>query len=147
MNLSKALKEKNKLASEYQKVLSRFQQGNSSIEGSTKRYSSKVLLDDVINMRNALIRLKTAIHKASEPVRVHIFALSELKTYLSILERMDTKEGVEINTNYSGPNTETKYVADFNQNTMDTMIKNIKEEIDNIQDEIDLFNATTQVEI
>lgn len=145
MNLSKALKEKNKLAGEYQKLLRKFQSSNCTIEGSTKKYDAKELLLEVIQMRDNLINLKTSIHKASEPIRNSIFALSELKTFLSTLESIDTRNGVEISSNYNGK-FETKYTSDINQEEMDNIVKGVKTEIELIQDEIDVFNATTKID-
>jgi len=144
MNISKALKEKNKLALEYQKVLRKALQNNSSVVGSEKNYSGKELLTKAILLRDDLIVLKTKIHTASQPIREKIFAISELKSYLQSIESMPTKNGKEVINNYNG-NTETLYVAEITQIELDEMVENVKAGIELMQDEIDTFNAITSI--
>lgn len=144
MNISKALKQKNKLALEYQKILRKTLQNNSGVVGSEKNYSSRELLAKTISLRNDLITIKTKIHLASEPIRNSIFTISELKSYLATIEGMPTKNGRDTNSNYNGV-TEIIYEAEITQKELDEMVETTKKEIEDLQDVIDVFNATTSI--
>jgi cell fate (sporulation/competence/biofilm development) regulator YmcA (YheA/YmcA/DUF963 family) len=99
---------------------------------------------EVINKRDDLIKFKTAIHLTSEPIREKIFRLSELKNYLSNLNRLNTTEG---NVKSRGYGTEdvTTYACTINEIQKQSLLESIQTEIEDIQDEIDTFNATTEL--
>jgi len=144
MKLSKALKLKNKKISEYNNTFTRMISANSYDIDSKRYYNTDELHVEVINKRDDLIKFKTAIHLTSEPIREKIFRLSELKNYLSNLNRLNTTEG---NVKSRGYGTEdvTTYACTINEIQKQSLLESIQTEIEDIQDEIDTFNATTEL--
>lgn len=144
MNLSKALKLKNKKVTEQSETLNLLLRSNSYDVDSKKIYNSKELLEKYEKQVNDLVKLKTAIHLTSEPIRSKIFMLSELKASLTRLGSLDTLEGTVKQTTYAG-NSAITYKVDIDELTKQQIIKQYQDDIERIQDEIDVFNATTEL--
>lgn len=142
MNIAQALKEKNKVTSELSKLWSRFRQYNSVNSGETQAYDPAKTWDDILIAQIRLVDLKTRIHDASSPVRSKIFSLSEKKAQIQNLRGLDTTSGT-MNDRYSG--APIVRVATFNILWKDQMIEKIESEIEEIQEELDRFNHTTQI--
>jgi hypothetical protein len=146
MKLSKALKLKNKKINEYNSLIIKMVTNNSYDIDINKVYNSKELYKEVTIKMNELIQLKTEIHTTSEPIRSLIFRLSELKNLLINTERLDTSEGIVKKSNYRGEISSISTLSvDINELEKEELIKGIQEEIENIQDHIDIFNATTEL--
>ena len=108
---------------------------------STKKYLNQ-LNDAQIKLADYL-DLKTAIHTTSEPIRFKIFQLGELKSLLNTLNGLDTKSGVH-KEGYREVTLRT-YEASITEEEKNAKVKNIENSIETIQDEIDTFNATTEL--
>lgn len=145
MKLSKALKLKNKKVTEYNDAKSKMVVHNSYDIDSNKIYNAKDKLGTAKLKLDDLVKFKTAIHKTSEPIREKIFRLSELKTFISSLNMLSTVEGVVKSSNYGGSASVATYKADINEVEKVKLIQSTQDEIDSIQDEIDIFNATTDL--
>jgi hypothetical protein len=143
MNISQALKEKNKKAHHIKKLVERVVQINVQEEGQERTYSSKALLDEAKKELSALVNLKTAIHKASAPVREKIFRLSELKGFVKQLEYLSTETRVVKNRTDGA--VIGKHVAEITTKEHEEFLKATNNEIDKIQEELDAFNHTTSV--
>ena len=144
MKLAKALKLKNKLLKEYNVTLSRTISSNCYDVDTQKVYNSAVLLEEAILQRDRYIALKAAIHSTSEPIRKKIFELGELKSFLSKFESLNTREGIVKDSNYNGTTVKT-YAADISEQRKQEIIKSLEESIEDIQEDIDAFNATTDL--
>ena len=139
MKLAKALKLKNKLLKEYNVTLSRTISSNCyDVDNSA------VLLEEAIVQRDKYVSLKAAIHSTSEPIRKKIFELGELKSFLGKINSLHTTEGIVKESSYSGGTVKT-YAADISEQRKQEIIKSVEESIENIQEEIDVFNATTDL--
>jgi hypothetical protein len=151
MKLSKALKLKNKKVQEYNDTLSKMIANNSYDVECKKNYNSLELYEKAKQQMGDLVLLKTSIHTTSEPIRHKIFLLSELKSFLGNIKVIDTKEGLVKVTGYSRFSTvstgdkPSNYAADINEETKSATIKALEESIENTQEEIDTFNATTDL--
>jgi len=143
MKLAKALKLKNKKVSEYTKTLERMSVSNSIEQSSKKHYNSKALSELAESQMLDLIKLKTAIHNTSEPIRSKIFRIGELKSYLGYINRLSTAEGI-VKSRYQNEEPSV-YIVDFNETEKTSKIKSIQEEIELLQEEMDEFNATTNL--
>ena len=144
MKLAKALKLKNKLLKEYNVTLSRTISSNCYDVDTQKVYNSAVLLQEAIAQRDRYVTLKAAIHSTSEPIRKKIFELGELKSFLGKINSLHTTEGIVKESSYSGGTVKT-YAADISEQRKQEIIKSVEESIENIQEEIDVFNATTDL--
>jgi len=142
MNLAKALKVKNKKLAEYNKTLQKVMAYNSYDVTSKKDYNAKILLDLAETQLQEYVLFKTAIHTASQPVRDKIFLIGELKSLLNRIQNLSTTEGV-YKDRYA-PEGST-FACDINQLEKDAKIEALEAGIEKLQDELDYFNATTEI--
>jgi hypothetical protein len=144
MKLSKALKLKNKKVTDYNNTVTKMVSYNSYDIDTKQSYNSTELYMEVIDKREDLIKFKTAIHLTSEPIREKIFRLGEYKNLLINLNRLSTTEGVVKSRGY-GESDKSTYACSINELQKVEMMDWYQTEIENIQDEIDVFNATTEL--
>jgi hypothetical protein len=142
MNLAKALKVKNKKLAEYNKTLQKVMAYNSYDVTSKKDYNAKTLLDLAETQLQEYVLFKTAIHTASQPVRDKIFLIGELKSLLNRIQNLSTTEGV-YKDRYA-PEGST-FACDINQLEKDAKIEALEAGIEKLQDELDYFNAKTEI--
>lgn len=143
MNIKQALKKKNLLVNEIKQEFAKCMTYNSVEVGNIRPYSAKESLANYITKTNELISLKTAIHKANVPVYGKIFRLSELKSIVKYVNSINCADGKE---RASYGQTEPRYLeVEIGVVERDNMIKAFEVEIDTIQDELDYFNATTEL--
>jgi hypothetical protein len=142
MTVKRALKEKNKLIKEINELYTKIKTYNSVSDDSEKPYSTKELLSNIDSKLNELVELKTKIHLANGPVYDKIFRMAELKSHVSKLNQLDCSSGKQKSwgdTEYTNKVSEIKIVD------RDYLIKVSEEEIEKLQDELDEFNATTNI--
>jgi hypothetical protein len=144
MKLAKALKLKNKKIREYNEVVSRMIRSNSYDVDSNKIYNAAELLVEAEAKLNDLVAFKAAIHSTSEPIRATIFKLGEIKSFLSTFSNMNTREGIVKESGYREQSV-TTYAADINEIAKTTHVKLLQDTIETLQEEIDTFNATTEL--
>jgi hypothetical protein len=144
MKLSKALKLKNKKVTDYNNTVLKMVSYNSYDIDTKQTYNSTELYMEVIDKREDLIKFKTAIHLTSEPIRENIFRLGEYKNLLMNLNRLSTTEGVVKSRGY-GESDKSTYVCSINELQKVEMMEWYQNAIENIQDDIDTFNATTEL--
>jgi hypothetical protein len=145
MKLSKALKLKNKKISEYNTLISKMPLYNSYDVDCKKVYNSKKLYSETLDKMQDLIKFKAAIHSTSDPIRTDIFRLGELKNLINYVNRLDTREGIVKESNYRGEPSVITLWVDFTELEKVALIQSIQEEIEEIQDKIDTFNAVTEL--
>jgi hypothetical protein len=141
MNLKQALKRKNRLvgliAEEYIKV----SQYNSVDDVNQRPYSVKEALQNWLKLTDELIELKSKIQIANNKVNDKIFRLSELKTQVKQLKKLDCTSGLYY-SKWSEDKVVTK-VAEIEVVERDNMVKEMEAQIEKIQDELDEWNHQT----
>lgn len=141
MNLKQALKRKNRLvgliAEEYIKV----SQYNSVDDVNQRPYSVKEALQNWLKLTDELIELKSKIQIANNKVNDKIFRLSELKTQVKQLKKLDCTSGLYY-SKWSEDKVVTK-VAEIEVVERDNMVKEMETQIEKIQDELDEWNHQT----
>jgi hypothetical protein len=142
MNVSQALKQKNKLTVELKKQYQIAQKFNSQEEGNIRRYSVQDALDKAAELTIELTDLKTKIHLANAPVYDKIFRMAELKGRIKELRKIPTEEG-KAESRYSSV-VSVKEV-EINITQLDEMVQTLEARIEEIQAELDVHNATTQI--
>ena len=142
MNVKQALKVKNKLVTEMKAAYGILQKYNSIEEGNPRRYSMTNTLEKIKTLQAELVDLKTKIHKANQPVYDKIFALAELKGMIKELKKVSTEEG-KVNERY-GSVVSVKEV-ELNVTDIDAAIAVLESQIEGLQNELDVHNATTQI--
>jgi uncharacterized small protein (DUF1192 family) len=142
MNVKQALKQKNKLVTEMKVAYGILQKFNSIEEGNPRRYSMANTLEKIKTLQAELVELKTKIHKANQPVYDKIFALAELKGMIKELKKVSTEEG-KVNERY-GSIISVKEV-ELNVTDIDSAVSILETQIEGLQNELDVHNATTQI--
>ena len=142
MNVSQALKKKNKLAVELKKQYAIAQKFNSQEAGNPRRYSVQDALDKAAAITVELVDLKTRIHLANAPVYKQIFRMAELKGRVKELKKINTDEGKQ-EGRYGSPASEKE--VEINIVQLDAFVATLEASIEEIQAELDVHNATTQI--
>ena len=142
MNVKQALKQKNKLVTDLKAQFEILKKYNSIEEGNPRRYSMVDTLEKIKTLQAELVDLKTKIHKANQPVYDKIFALAELKGMIKELKKVSTEEG-KVNERY-GSVVSVKEV-ELNVTDIDTAVSILESQIEQLQNELDIHNATTQI--
>lgn len=143
MNLKQALKQKNQFVQEINELVQLIRNNNSIIVGNQRTYSPTKLMAELDAKTLELVALKAAIQKANVPVHEKIFMLSELKNRANNFRGIPTNEGKQ-RSSYGNSEPEVLEV-ELNQKQVRDIVKNIEESIAMIQDELDTFNAITEV--
>ena len=145
MTVRQALKQKNKLVQELKELNGRLQNNNSIIEGNSRDYSPKETLAAIYSKVNELTVLKTKIHRANAPVYDKIFLLSELKSVAQTLRCLDCTNGIAVD--YYARRSESQIIknAEITATERDAEVKFLENRIEQIQDELDQFNAATLI--
>jgi hypothetical protein len=143
MNIKQALKLKNKLVKENAEYFSRVGSYNSVEEGTTRPYNPTEMLAKFNEGVKQLVDLKTRIHRANAPVYDKIFKLAELKSMVTKLRSLNCSEGkTSRGWRESEPVT---MVAEIGILQRDDMVKALEAQIEELQDELDTHNSTTQI--
>lgn len=144
MKLSKALKEKKRMAANIARLKSTIQKKNSFLVGSLdqERYNCNELMEELKTAIEELITLKTVINKANLGIQVTMYELSEAKSMLSFITGINTKEG-EISSNYN--DRIEKFNVWVNEIEKEAMRAKYQDFADELQEKIDTFNYTTNI--
>lgn len=146
MTIKQALKYKNKLAQKVNDAFNKVYSYNSYEAGEMRPYDVEEALTNYFTLSNELIDLKDKIHQANRPVYNKIFELSELKSQASKLKGLDCQEG-KIQDRFSRMSGEAPIIkhAVINVVRRDSMVANIEERIEQLQEDLDVHNATTTI--
>jgi len=144
MNIKQALKLKNKLIKSISENTKLLQQYNTVEVGNPRPYSSTVLMVEISKATDELIALKSKIHRANAPMFEKIFEMSELKSAIKGLQKMECTEG-KSNRERFRMESELVLTSEISLVVRNNKIKNLEERIEYLQDEMDVFNATTEI--
>lgn len=149
MNLSMALKRKNRLVRELEDRKTLLQSNNVREGENELDYDADELRAEVGELMGSLVSLKTAISLANAPIQSKIYRISELKGLIKLYQSLETKHGTfqENAHRYSDEITTKKYTATIRRKQADVIIKGLQEEIDSLQDEIDAHNHDIKIEL
>lgn len=143
MTVKQALKAKNLLAVELNELYNLIRSNNSNIVGNPKHYVLTDLLIEADSKLLELVTLKAKIHKANEPVYDKIFMLSELKNKAQQYKNISAIEGKQ--TNSYSKEEPVVYEVELNVKQIKDLVKGIEVLINEIQEELDTFNARTEI--
>ena len=141
MNLTKARKHKKKLVKQIDEMFIRFSKFNSVEKGSIG-YDPEQAYTQWVELTNNLIDLKTKIHIANVGIADKIFKLGELKNMASKIRNVSTQEGT-VKDRYTDVTSE--YVTHMNLFAKDIRVKELEEQIETLQEEIEAYNALTMI--
>ena len=144
MNIKQALKLKNKLIKSISENTKLLQQYNTVEVGNPRPYSSTELMVEINKATDELIDLKSKLHRANVPMFEKIFEMSELKSTIKGLQKLDCTEGKSNRDRYR-MESELVLTSEFSLVVRNNMIKNLEERIEHLQDEMDVFNSNTEI--
>jgi len=147
MKLSKALKVKNRLAGEVNRLQTLFARDNSAEQSRVNTNVANIELEMKEVVAN-LIEIKTKITQANIGIYEMLARKNEVASMKAFYERLNTRDGTFKERDYNaGQDIETVYVAFITRDKVDELSKAYQKEIDSLQDEIDEYNATTAIEV
>jgi hypothetical protein len=146
MKITKALKQKNKLVKEIQSLKSKISQYICTEEGADESpYNVHTLAAELNQKKKELIDLKVKIQTKNVEILEKMYTLSELKDTLIWMKGLPV--GVTSNREYrNGEYMLIKRYSAFDVKDTDTVIEKIQTQIELIQDELDHYNATTDID-
>ena len=144
MTIKQALKQKNKLIKSISENTKLMQQYNSVEVGNKRPYSTKTLYDKISFDMSELATLKSKIHIANTPVLSKIFEMSELKSLVSSIKKMDCTEGKSNRDRYR-MESELVLTSEMSLVERNETISGLEKMIEDIQDRLDIFNSNTEI--
>lgn len=135
ISLSKALKLKNRLAGRLAKTTSTITQYN-SVAGNCDVNVTNLDIERA-ELSDSLVELKTAIYEANKGIYRFINQMGEKKSEIAFLNSLNTRNGPELG--YNG--VWITYSATIKKVDVDKRVKLLEKEIDDLQDQIDKYNA------
>ncbi|MBR4651801.1 MAG: hypothetical protein IKO72_00415 [Kiritimatiellae bacterium] len=144
--IARALKEKNRVAGRLVRARELVGAENSKDKSVSRGVDVAAMYDLAKVLRNRLVAIKSAIAEANKPIVSKIIELDEIKSEISFLNGLDVKEGKFVTTNY-GSRIESDIDAVIRKQQVLDEVAALQARADRIQDELDEFNATTNVEI
>lgn len=144
VTISKALKLKSRLIDSMEVSKNRFLSSNISTNQQPAEYNSKEYLEKYQRQANLLVGLKVAIQRGNDIDL--IYRLSETKNLLNTISRLNTNRPMPYN--YGQAQVEPfEYSIACSTTDKDVMIQALKLQIADLQDELDAYNARTEIEI
>jgi hypothetical protein len=148
MKLTKALKLKNKLAGDVEKLKDLLKKQNVRSKRQEFDYDNRELLAKLRAKIDELVAVKTAIAQANATIYNRIFRAAELKGMVATLNSLDTRSGVHLETGiYVERPIEVEYVAQLGKVEIDRLVAELVVEIESVQDELDEFNHANEVTV
>jgi hypothetical protein len=143
MNINKALKEKNRLVREINRVKNTIREHNSIIQGNERPFEIKKLYQELNELLMELVSIKTKLMIANRPILDKIFKISELRSLTSFVKDLTIKEG-KYKEAYSSSDA-LVWDSEIGYKEKDQLIRGLEKEIDQLQSEVDAFNFATTV--
>lgn len=147
MNLAQALKQKNRLAGEIVRQQQILQRENARRSDSVSQVDRNAVWQKIIELSEELGNLKGKITQANVNIYPALERMAELKARIAFINSLPKREGEEVN--FIGRDQEKmvyQWDSLINQQKCDELVADLQEEINDLQDEVDSYNATTQVE-
>lgn len=153
MNIAKALKEKNRITGRIAKLQGQIYKYNRYNEGKNPDFDSRDLLKSLQEEWAHLINLKTKIALANVGIAEKLIRLSEAKAELKFWTsficcgpKEETTEDIDYNYVTKESQVKTKVViSNIPSIEVANNVERVQKLVETLQDEIDDFNATTQI--
>ena len=145
MKISTALKRKNKLKIELSRLRERINRHNSVLVGNERPYDIGQLQGELSQKTEELIDLKTRLFMANLPIQRLVFEMSELKGLAKFYRTLDVKKGQQEAYSRFGGGEPRDYETVLTEADVDRITADLEARIDTIQEQLDVFNATTEL--
>ncbi len=146
VTIARALKEKNRVAGRLAKARQLVGKENSKEKKVPRGVDVKAAYSEAKALRDRLVSIKTAIAVANQPIVGKIVELDEVKSEIAYLNGLDVQEGVFEEASY-GNKVVKEFDAVIRKADVLAEVEALQRRADELQDELDEFNASTKVEI
>jgi hypothetical protein len=152
MNIAQALKEKNRSAGRISRLQSDILKNNRYKSDTPAPLDANDLYEQLLAEKARLVNLKGKIAAANTGIVEKLAELAEAKDMISFVQGLESSTGIggqhECTRDYnSGAITFSEYTIEyaFDSIRVRDMLEFYQERIESLQDEIDNYNATTQI--
>lgn len=146
MNLAQALKQKNRIAGELVRQQQILQRENARRSDSVAKVNAQTVWETILKLSAELGELKGKITTANVGIYPMLERMAELKSRVAFLAHLQKREGPEVE--YVGRDQEkVEYIwkSYINQEKADELTAELQKQINDLQDQVDTYNATKQV--
>ncbi len=143
MKLIKALSEKNKLVRRIKDIQKRISTHNSYISGNSPVYNIEEQLQKLNQSIENLVEIKAKISKANLDRISMIYKLSEMKSLVSFLKKLNIKEGKVKEDSYSSDVIE--WESELTNVQRDELVEELENKIEILQMNMDKYNFETDI--
>ncbi len=144
MTLARALKERSRLAGKMKRNFEIINRENSVISGSKRSFDLRTVYAECRELHERLVALKRVIAAANAPIAGKLAEMDEVKSMITYLRGINTTEGFKT-VNYNNEKVCMEVVLGAAE--MSDEAERLQKRGEELQDEIDVFNATTEVEV
>jgi hypothetical protein len=146
MNLSQALKQKNRLAGELVRQQQILQRENARRSDSVSTVDREAVFEKILSLSEDLGELKGKITQANVNIYPALERMAELKARIAFIQGLQKREGPELSfVGRDQEKVEYQWDSFITQEKCDEMVADLQEQINDLQDEVDTYNATTEV--
>lgn len=149
MNIAQALKQKNRLSKRLNELKEQMKSSNIvRKDDKTSKFVVPDLMTEYLTIVENLATLRGKIANASAPMASKIVMLSSKQALRNFLKELDVSGNPvsKIKDHYGSGVAETTEVdVQIDAVKRAEMVKSIETEVDQLQDELDTFNATTSI--
>ena len=146
MKLSQALKLKNRLAGELVRQNQILQRENARRSDSKSQVDRDAVWNEILKLSDQLGELKGKITQANVGIYPMLERMAELKSRIAFVQGLPKREDEEVQ--FIGRDQEKltyQWSSFITQEKSDQMVKELQEQINNLQDQVDAYNATNEV--
>ena len=148
VTLAKALSVKNRLAGRLSQARTNIETYNSVLAGQREDEGRATVdvraeYERLLMLQEGLVAVKAAIQRANAAVYDDVLRLAEKKALIQMLNGLNTRHGSEPGFN----GVEYRYAATITKPEVLEMVRRLEAEIDRLQDRLNQYNASTQVEL
>jgi len=146
ISLAFALKLKTRMAGELVRLQHILQRENARRNDNSSTVDREAVWNKVVETSEALGILKTKITQANIGIYPMLERMAELKSRISFLISLNKREDAEVQ--FVGRDQEKlTYIWDsyITQPKCDEMVVQLQQEINDLQDKVDIYNASTEI--
>ena len=146
MTLSQSLKTKNRLAGELVRQQQILQRENARRNDSASTVNRGKIWQNILDLSNELGTLKGKICAANIGIYPSLERMAELKSRISYMQGLPKRVGEEITSvGYNQEKLTYQWTSYITQEACDTEVAVLQDQIDELQDQVDTYNATTSI--
>ena len=146
MNISYALKSKNRLAGELVRKQQILQRENARRSDNVSTVVRDIVWKEILEISNKLGEIKGKITKANIGIYPSLERMAELKSRISFIQGLDKRDGPEVTfVGHDQEKVQDTWSPFINLPKADTLVFQLQKEIDTLQDQVDTYNTTTEV--